>query len=328
MRDRRPMAAPAKGEVGKARRRIAAANHVAVVSHERPDGDAVGSALATVLSLRLTGKQAEAVFPDGLPGRYRFLPGAAAVRRDLPAGIDLILTVDCSTPDRFGPSALGVPVVNIDHHPTNTLFGQINLVDPQASATAELLYSLAPRLDLPIDAEVATNLLAGIVTDTIGFRTTSTTPRVLQIAADLMTRGAALAEVYERTLNQHTLSALRYWAHGLGRLESDGGMVWCSLTLEDRRASQYGGNDDADLINLLGTVDGARVALILVEQADGRTKVSWRCREGFNVARLAEQFGGGGHDLAAGAMISGERAQVQQTVLSATRAALEARRPA
>jgi phosphoesterase RecJ-like protein len=326
--DRRPMAAPAKAEVNKARRRISAAKHVAVVAHDRPDGDAVGSALAAVLSLRLTGKQAEAVFPEGLPARYRFLPGATSVRRDLPAGINLIITVDCSTLDRFDPAGVAVPVVNIDHHPTNTLFGQINLVDAQASATAELLYNLAPGLGLPIDADVATNLLAGIVTDTIGFRTASTTPRVLQAAADLMTRGAALSEVYERTLNQHTLSALRYWSRGLGRLEFDGGMVWCSLTLEDRRAAQYGGNDDADLINLLGTVEGARVALILVEQADGRTKVSWRCREGFNVARVAEQFGGGGHDLAAGAMVSGERAQVEQTVLTATRAALEAVRPA
>jgi phosphoesterase RecJ-like protein len=321
------MTVPAKAEVTRARRRLAAAAHVAVVAHERPDGDAVGSALAIALSLRLSGKQAEAVFSDGLPARYRFLPGASSVRRDLPAGIDLIVTVDCSTLDRLGPAAGGVPVINIDHHPSNTRFGQVNLVDAQASATAEVLYGLAPALGLPIDADVATNLLAGIVTDTIGFRTVSTTPRVLQAAADLMARGAALAEVYDRTLNQHTLSALRYWAHGLSRLESDGGVVWCSLTLEDRRAAQYGGNDDADLINLLGTIDGARVALILVEQADGRTKVSWRCREGFNVARVAEQFGGGGHDLAAGAMVNGERAQVEQAVLASTRAALEAAGP-
>ncbi len=171
---------------------------------------------------------------------------------------------------------------------------------------------------------MATNLLAGIVTDTIGFRTASTTPRVLQVAADLMTRGAALTEVYDRALNQHSLAALRYWSHGLARLESKAGLVWCALSLEDRRKAEYRGNDDADLINLLGTIDGARVALILVEQSDGRTKVSWRGREGFNVARVAEQFGGGGHDLAAGAMIAGERAQVEQAVLAATLAALGA----
>jgi bifunctional oligoribonuclease and PAP phosphatase NrnA len=318
------MAGLPKAEVTRARRRLAAAQHVAVVSHERPDGDAVGSVLAMALSLRLSGRSAEAVLSDGLPGRYRFLPGAASVRRDIPAGVDLVVTVDCSTLDRLGPPAGDLPVINIDHHATNTLFGKINLIDPQASATSELLFDLAPHLRLPIDADVATNLLAGIVTDTIGFRTASTTPRVLQVAADLMTRGAALTEVYDRALNQHSLAALRYWSHGLARLEARGGLVWCALTLEDRRAAEYRGNDDADLINLLGTIDDARVALILVEQSDGRTKVSWRCREGFNVARVAEQFGGGGHDLAAGAMISGERAQVEQAVLAATLAALKA----
>jgi phosphoesterase RecJ-like protein len=318
------MAGLTKAEITRARRRLATAQRVAVVSHERPDGDAVGSALATALSLQLTGKTAEAILADGVPGRYRFLPGAAGVRRELPAGVDLVVAVDCSSFDRLGASAGDLPVINIDHHATNTLFGEINLIDPQASATAELLFDLAPHLRLPIDADVATNLLAGMVTDTIGFRTASTTPRVLQVAADLMTRGAALAEVYDRTLNQHSPAALRYWSHGLARLEALGGLVWCALTLDDRRAAEYRGNDDADLINLLGTVDGARVALILVEQSDGRTKVSWRGRNGFNVARVAEQFGGGGHDLAAGAMISGERVQVEQAVLAATRAALEA----
>lgn len=317
------MVAPARAEVRRARRMIAAANLVAVVSHERPDGDAVGSALAVVLSLRRTGRQAEAVFRDGLPARYRFLPGASSVQRDFPPAIDLLIAVDCSTPERTGPNGLAVPLINIDHHSTNTLFGQVNLVNGQASATAELLYDLAAGLGLPVDADVATNLLAGIVTDTIGFRTASTTPHVLHVAGDLMTRGGALAEVYDRLLNQHSLAALRYWSHGLSRLVAEAGVVWCSLRLDDRHAAHYPGNDDADLINLLGTVDDTRVAIIFVEQADGRTKVSWRCREGFNVARVAEQFGGGGHDLAAGAMITGDLAQVEQAVLSATRAALE-----
>lgn len=318
------MAGLPKAEIARARRKLAAAQHVAVVSHERPDGDAVGSALATALSLQRNGKLAEAIFSDGLPGRYRFLPGAADVRREIPAGVDLVVSVDCSSLDRLGPPAGDLPVINIDHHATNTLFGEINLIDPQASATAELLFDLAPHLRLPIDADVATNLLAGIVTDTIGFRTASTTPRVLQVAADLMSRGAALTEVYDRTLNQHSLAALRYWSHGLARLEGQAGLVWCALTLDDRRAADYRGNDDADLVNLLSTVDGARVVLVLVEQSDGRTKVSWRGRDGFNVSRLAEQFGGGGHDLAAGAMISGDRVQVEQAVVAATRAALEA----
>lgn len=317
------MAGLARADVQKARRRLTAAQHVAVVSHERPDGDAVGSLLAVALALRAMGKRVDAILSDGLPSRFRFLPGAGTIRRDLTPGVDLLLTVDCSTFDRLGLPPDLRPAINIDHHPTNTRFAEVNLIEPQASATAEVLFDLAPRLGWTIDADVATCLLAGIVTDTIGFRTASTAPRVLQVAAGLMERGAALTEIYEKALNQHNLAALRYWSRGLGRLECRDGLAWCALTLDDRRSSEYRGRDDADLINLLATIEGARIALVFVEQSGGRTKISWRSREGINVARVAEQFGGGGHDLAAGAMVGGEHDAILQAVLAATRAALE-----
>jgi phosphoesterase RecJ-like protein len=144
------------------------------------------------------------------------------------------------------------------------------------------------------------------------------------MSAGLMERGAPLAEIYDRALNQHHLPALRYWGRGLGSLEERRGVVWCALRLDDRRASGYRGHDDADLINLLGTIEEARVAVVFVEQAGGRTKVSWRSRQGINVARIAEGFGGGGHDLAAGAMLGGEHQAIVQAVIAATLAALEA----
>jgi phosphoesterase RecJ-like protein len=317
------MAGLPRAEVLKARRRLAAAQHVAVVSHERPDGDAVGSLLALSLALRAAGKRVDAILPDGLPSRFRFLPGASTIVRQPTAGAELLVTVDCSTLERLGPPGGLEAVVNIDHHPTNTLFAAINLIDPHAAATAEILMDLLPALGLSIDAAIATNLLAGIVTDTIGFRTVGTTPRLLRKAAELMERGAPLAEVYDRALNQHNLPALRYWGLGLGRLEERRGVVWSSLRLDDRRTAAYRGNDDADLINLLGTIEEARVAMVFVEQSGGRTKVSWRSRAGINVAHIAEGFGGGGHDLAAGAMLGGEHETIVQTVVEATLAALE-----
>jgi phosphoesterase RecJ-like protein len=307
----------------KARRRLAAAQHVAVVSHERPDGDAVGSLLALSLALRAAGKGVDAILPDGLPSRFRFLPGAGTIVRQPTAGAELLVTVDCSTVERLGPPGGLEAAVNIDHHATNTRFAPINLIDPRAAATAEILVDLLPALGLSIDTAIATNLLAGIVTDTIGFRTVSTSARLLRLAAELMERGAPLAEVYDRALNQHNLPALRFWGLGLGRLEERRGVVWSSLRLDDRRAAAYRGNDDADLINLLGTIEEARVALVFVEQTDGRTKVSWRSREGINVARIAEGFGGGGHDLAAGAMLGGEHEAIVEAVIEATLAALE-----
>ncbi|MCL4368620.1 MAG: DHHA1 domain-containing protein, partial [Actinobacteria bacterium] len=264
--------------------------------------------LALTLGLGLTGKKVDSVLTDGVPARYRFLPGAPAVVHAVPATVDLLVAVDCSAIDRMGiqPDRLPLlPGINIDHHATNTRFAEANLVAAEAAATAEVIYDLAPVLGLPIDARVATNLLAGIVTDTIGFRTSNVTPGLMRKAVDLIERGAPLSEVYERGLNRHSFNAIRFWGRGLASLEQDGGIVWATLTQEDRRASAYPGNDDADLINLLGTIDGQQVALIFVEQPGGKTKVSWRCREGWNVARVAEAFGGGGHELAAGATLDG-----------------------
>jgi phosphoesterase RecJ-like protein len=313
-------------DVGAARDRMAAAAHLYVVAHERPDGDAVGSLLALTVALRSLGKQATPILADGVPARFRFLPGAADVKSDFDVPCDCLVTVDCSDLQRLGipETKLPRPVdINIDHHPTNTFFGQVNIVQPAASATSEVLLDAAPELGLPLTPEVATNLLMGLVTDTIGFRTSNVTPKVLRDAARLIDLGAPLREVYERGLNRHSFTSIRYWAAGLARLERDGGLVWAELTLEDRRRVGYPGPDDADLINLMSSIDGAEVTVILVEQSEDRAKVSWRARDGINVARVAGLFGGGGHEQASGAMVSGSLEDVKRQVLSATRKAMQ-----
>lgn len=315
-------------DIDSARRLIAAAQWIGVISHERPDGDAIGSLLGLSLALAQAGKQVAPVLVDGLPGRYRFLPGSAEILRQFPAGVDLLVCVDCSDIDRMGldPSLLPrQPDINIDHHPTNTGFARLNLVDEQASATASLLVTLLPELGLTVDSPVASNLLAGIVTDTIGFRVPGVGPDLLRQAADLMELGAPLAEIFDQTLNRHSLAAARYWGLGLARLQREGRMLWASLNLEDRGLAGYAGSDDADLINLLMTIDGADITLIFVEQPEGRVKVSWRARAGMDVSRIAASFGGGGHELAAGAMLSGTLQEVVERVLQTTRPALSGR---
>jgi phosphoesterase RecJ-like protein len=316
---------PSESEIAAARQRIANARWIGVISHERPDGDAVGSLLALSLALARAGKQVAPVLGDGLPGRYRFLPGSAEVLRQFPPGIDLLISVDCSDRDRLGiaPERLPrTPDINIDHHPTNTRFATVNLVDDQAPATAGLLVALLPELGLEIDSPVASNLLAGIVTDTIGFRVPGVTSGLLRQAGDLMDLGAPLAEIYEQTLNRHSLAAARFWGLGLERLEREERLLYTTLTLEDRARAGYPGSDDADLINLLMTIDGADITLVFVEQPEGKLKVSWRARAGLDVSRVAASFGGGGHELAAGAMLIGPTPEVIERVLAATRAAL------
>jgi bifunctional oligoribonuclease and PAP phosphatase NrnA len=301
---------------------IGAAQAVTLISHERPDGDAVGSLLGLTLSLKLSGKEVVPVLADGVPDRFRFLPAAETVQTRLPESWDLLICVDSGDAARMGVDLDGLgrpPDLNIDHHPTNTMFARVNIVDPAAAAASEILYDMILALDMPMDLEVATNLLAGLVNDTIGFRTTNVTPKVLRIAADLLDRGAPLAQIYERCLIRRSFVAARYWGSGLSSLERDGGLVWASLSLRERQRVGYPGPDDADLVDLLSTIDGGKIVVLMVEQPGGKTKVSWRCQAGLDVSGVAASFGGGGHKPAAGAVIEGSLEEVKQQVLDATR---------
>ena len=311
-----------QAEVARAKQLLDGASRVAVVAHERPDGDAVGSMLALCLSLRELGKQAHSVLSGGLPGRYAFMPGSAEVQRRIPEGVALVITVDAADLGRLGLSDVREVHINFDHHPSNTRFAAVNLVDPAASATTALLYRLAPELGLPITPAVAENLLAGLVTDTIGFRTPNVTPETLRLAAELIEAGANLEHVYRKGLVDRTYLAVRYWGQGLSKLERQGDLIWTSLSLTDRKSVGYPGPDDADLIEVLSAIEEARVAVVFVEQSERQVKVSWRARPGIDVAAVANQFNGGGHTLAAGAVVEGGLKEVMDRVLAATAAAI------
>lgn len=313
-------------QVDRAGRLLREAGHVTVLTHERPDGDAVGSLLGLSVALSAADKQVASILPGGIPGRYRFLPGADQVEKDLPDQTDLLVALDCAADDRFGfdlSSLPREPDINIDHHPTNTAFAEINIVEEDAAATTEMLYELLPKWGLELSSDVAVPLLAGLLTDTIGFRTSSTTAHTLRVAADLVDLGAPLADIYDRALSRMSFVAAHYWGGGLSRLEHDSGLVWTTLTQDDRKRVGYPGSDDADLVNLLMTIEEAQVVVLFVEQPNEKVKVSWRAEPGVDVSEVAAQFGGGGHRPAAGAMIQGQLKQVQKRVLRATREAMD-----
>jgi phosphoesterase RecJ-like protein len=233
----------------------------------------------------------------------------------------LIISVDTADEKR-----LGVPIdklphsidVNIDHHVSNAFFGKINIVDVTAAATTQVLYAVLKELKINITNEIAINLLTGLVTDTIGFRTENVTSEVIRLVAELQDLGAPLSHIKHEALYQRTYPALRYWGYGLSRLEIDKGVAWTKLKLMDREEAGYAGYDDADLINLLSNIENTSIAVIFIEQPGGKTKVSWRAKSGVNVSRLAETFGGGGHEAASGAMIVGNLEDVMRDVLTAT----------
>ena len=193
-------------------------------------------------------------------------------------------------------------------------------------ATAAILAEKLPVWGLEVDEEVAACLLTGILGDTIGFRTTNMSPDALRIAADLMEKGADLPTIYQKTLLSRSIAELRYWGQGLINIRNEDGLLWTTLTLDDRIKAAYPENDDADLINLLSSAADFFVVVLFIEQADGRVKVSWRSTEGIDVSQVAFEFGGGGHAAAAGADIVGSLDKVVELVLSETKKLLGDRR--
>ena len=222
--------------------------------------------------------------------------------------------------DRLG-AAIGDRAVdiNLDHHVTNTEFAVINLVDAQSVAACAVLAEHFPALGLDISPAVAEVLMVGMLTDTLGFRTSNMNPKALRLAADLMEAGADLAKLYHRSLSQRSFEALRYWGAGLSHLQREDGLVWATLSLDDRKAARYPGNDDAELVNVMSTVEDAQLVVLFVQQSSDEVKISWRSEGHYDVSQIASQFGGGGHKPAAGAQVSGSLEEAVEKVLAATR---------
>lgn len=301
--------------------RLEAAKNILIVSHVRPDGDAIGSLLAFGLALIGSGKHVEMVLSDGVPSSFKHLPGSNKILRTQKKSADLSIVVDCSDLKRVGKAldGYGAPDIVVDHHFTNGAFGTLNLIEAKAPATSSILVEHLPAWGLTITPEVAANLLTGIVTDTLGFRTINTTPQSLHQAADLMELGADLSNLYYHGLVRRTLAAARYWGAGLGKLQYKDGIVWTALSLADRDHSGYTGNDDADLINVVSVIDEGLVSIIFVEQTNGTVKISWRTQNpDLDVSQVAMKFNGGGHKAAAGADIPGSLSEIVSNVLAET----------
>jgi phosphoesterase RecJ-like protein len=311
------------GELGEAiKSRLAAAQSILITSHVRPDGDAIGSLLGLGLALENGGKSVQMVLADGVSSSFRHLDGADKIRTRIDGTFDTFITVDCADYRRTGKpfESLTQPDINIDHHITNERFGKLNLVEGHEVATSAILTNYLPAWGFVITKPVAAALLTGIVTDTLGFRTSNVTPEAMRQTATLMETGVDMPDLYMRGLVRRSYTSARYWGAGLSNLERKDGMVWGTLTLADRKAVGYSGSDDADLINIISAIDGFKIGMIFVEQPKNRVKISWRALEpGIDVSALATRFGGGGHAAAAGADVDGSLEEVKRKVLESTK---------
>jgi len=291
-----------------------------ILSHIRPDGDAIGSIIALGLALKNAGKEPQLVLEDGLPSKYRFIQGSDMVTSKIKGEYDLVITLDCSDQNRLGDQGKGLKVdINIDHHITNEKFGELNLIEPDFPATAEILTENLPAWGFKIDLEIANALLMGILTDTIGFRTSNVRPETLMRSARLMEIGANLAEIYLHSLVNQSFPASLLWGKALSRLVKENGLVWTMITLDDRKEAKYSGRDDADLTNILSSIEDNDMAILFNEQNDGKVKISWRSNPPYDVSWVAKQFGGGGHPPASGAEVEGSLEEVVKKILKFTK---------
>ena len=277
-------------------------------SHARPDGDAVGSALACCQILRSMGKQANVVLSDGVPGIYRPLPFADSVLHGVEQAPDAeaAIILECDGIARTKLTGLDKHyLINIDHHDTARPFGHVNWIDPNACATAEMIFRLARQAGVKISPEVATCLYTAVLTDTGSFCFTGTTERTFALAQELVRCGADPVKIAHSVYFSTQLSKMRLLGEALCTLHKDGSLAWMNVTHRTMELCDSQEEDCEGLVNYALAIEGVEVALFFREQVDGRFRVSLRSKGAVNVAKVAEAFGGGGHSCASGCAIEG-----------------------
>ena len=277
-------------------------------SHARPDGDAIGSTLACAQILRSMGKQANVVLSDGVPGIYRPLPYADSVLLDVEQApeAEAAIILECDGVARTKLTGLeNHYLINIDHHDTARPFAHVNWIDPNACATAEMIFLLARQAGVKISAEIATCLYTAVLTDTGSFCFTGTNERTFELAQELVRCGADPVKIAHNVYFSTQLSKMKLLGEALRTLHMDGSLAWMHIKHEWLELCGAHEEDCEGLVNYALAIQGVEVALFFREQADGRFRVSLRSKGGINVAKVAETFGGGGHSCASGCAIDG-----------------------
>lgn len=288
---------------------LRSANSVNLACHVNPDGDALGSLLAAALALRGLGKTVHPSWgtePVQVPPSYEFLPGTELlVQPSELSSADVFLALDCGASHRLGSLETTAhacdPLINVDHHPGNDLFGSLNVVVTSVSSTAEVVTRLLQDLGVEIDRDIATNLYVGILTDTGRFQYSNSTPDTLRLAADLLSRDVDAPFIAQEVYESAPFGFLKLVGRVLDRavLHEEQRFVYSWIKLQDLTETGVAPDEIDGLIDLVRSTRAADVAAMFKEQQDGTWRVSMRSK-GPSVGGLARSRGGGGHELAAG----------------------------
>ena len=292
----------------------------AITSHIRPDGDSLGSSLGLFWLLKAINKDVEVIMRDTAPHSYQQLPGANAIRVtpavDRP--YDAVFVIECSDIDRPGLIDLEKQfVVNIDHHSTTELFGTINWIDATASAVGEMIYNLCKATGVRVTKEIAECVYTALLTDTGSFHYSNTTERTFKIASELVRTGVKPAKTAEAIFGSYQWPKIALLSEVLATAQRDatGHVAWMWQTMEMQQRT-HASEDDADgFVNYPLAVGEIEVTALFKETSPGVYRTSLRSKGDVNVAKIAEQFGGGGHRNAAGCTLNGNAAEIEQKML-------------
>jgi len=292
----------------KAWDKIAQAQNIVLISHINPDGDALGSSLSLYPVLKKMGKNVK-VFnaTKPLPDYLDFLPNFEKVTNVLPKKMDLMISFDCGSFDRLGIEERPDFLINIDHHISNTNYGDINIIDPKAASTSQVVYEMLKTNGVEIDDQSATCIYTALVTDTGSFQYESVNDRVFAIASELVKCGANPNFVAKMLFQRDRLSRLRLLAKAYDTIElcCEGKAAFVEVTKEMMEITGAIKEDTDTIVNSVRAIASVEIACMLREDDEG-IKISLRSKNYADVSKIAQKYGGGGHIRAAGATLKGE----------------------
>jgi len=298
-----------------------------VLSHVRPDGDALGSEIAIGLALRHMGKKVKVWNEEGLLEKFSFFPGGEIVTLppNEPEDFDVVLALDTATRQRLGDNCLAAVGetkvwINIDHHPSNPRYGNLNHIDSTAPATGQILFEFLQSQKLPLDQQIAENLFAAISTDTGSFQYPQTTARTFEIAADILRCGINVGRLSQQLYESYPRRRIELLRVLLDRMHfaGDGKVAYFSLPLATANELGVIPEDNEGLIDHLRAIQGVIIAIFFEELEDGKIRVSMRSKDPrADVCEICLRFKGGGHKLAAGARVPGTLEDVAKRVVDA-----------
>ena len=309
---------------------IKKAEKIVILTHESPDGDAIGSSLAVKLMLDKLGKKADVIIPE-YSRLFNFLPAVNQIKEDSETkNYDLAIAVDCATLKRLAKGEYfenATKTIVVDHHGSNTMYGDLNYVNPVSPACCEVLAEMFDYYELDITKEIGTCIMTGIVTDTGGFQYSGVNAETFEFAAELLRKGVDIPNNYKRTLRTKTKANFELTKRIIDRMEilEDGKVTFTYINLKDEEEVGAEPGDHEGLVDVGREIEGVEVSIFIRQKEDDQDsyKISLRSKEYVNVSDICIMFGGGGHPKAAGALVQGNVEQVKEKIMKEVRKVLK-----